>query len=259
MLLRAYAAGLFPMADAREAEDIFWVEPRMRGILPIDRFHLPRSLARLLARERFLHSRNLVFDAVVRHCASESASRQQSWINATIHDAALRLHRQGHAHSIEVWDRAGNLAGGLYGIALGGAFFGESMFSRQRDASKAALAHLVVRLRLGGFRLLDTQFVTPHLARFGGTEIRRDQYLELLERAVDGTADWHRLERSAGLSPQPGLAGAAAGALAAAGCSGPPDFSAPGFRAASLAVPASLLEGAGPAGAYIVQRLSQTS
>ena len=259
LLLRAYAAGLFPMADSRDADDIFWVEPRMRGILPVDHFHLPRSVLKLLRQERFLHSRDLAFDAVVRHCASAAAGREQSWINATIHDAALRLHREGHAHSIEVWDNDGNLAGGLYGIRIGGAFFGESMFSRKRDASKVALVHLVVRLRLGGFRLIDTQFVTPHLARFGGREIRRDRYLDLLEDAVERTADWGRLDEMAGIAPQPGLRAALDGSLAATGFASPPDLAAPGFAAAPLAVPVDLLAGAGPSGTYIVQLLSQTS
>ncbi len=259
LLLRAYAAGLFPMADSRDAEDVFWVEPRMRGILPIDDFHLPRSVAKLLKQERFLHSRDLAFDAVVRHCASEAANREQSWINRSIHDAALRLHREGHAHSIEVWDGDGNLAGGLYGLRIGGAFFGESMFSRQRDASKAALAHLVLRLRLGGFRLLDPQFITPHLARFGGRELRRGRYLDLLEEAVDRLADWELLDRAAALSPQPGLAAAVASSLLAAGFDEPPDLAAPGFVAPPLAVPSALLAGAGPSGRYIVQLLSQTS
>lgn len=259
LLLRAYAAGLFPMADSRAANDIFWVEPRLRGVLPLGGFHLPRSVAKLLKQERFLHSRDLAFDAVVRHCASEAVNREQSWINAVIHDAALRLHREGHAHSIEVWDREGRLAGGLYGLRIGGAFFGESMFSRQRNGSKAALAHLVARLRLGGFRLLDTQFVTPHLLRFGGREIRRGRYLDLLEDAIDQPADWEALDRMAAVAPQPGLAAALASALAAAGLSEPPDLAAPGFTAAPLAVPPELLAGSGSSGAYIVQLLSQTS
>lgn len=259
MLLRAYAAGLFPMADGRDAADIFWVEPRLRGILPIDGFHLPRSVSRVLTRERFLHSHDLAFDAVVQHCASEATNREQSWINTTIHDAAMRLHQEGHAHSIETWDQDGGLAGGLYGISIGGAFFGESMFSRQTDASKAALAHLMARLRIGGFRLLDTQFVTPHLARFGGREIRRGRYLDLLDEAVGLVADWGRIDRIAASQPQPGLAAAAAAALTAAGFSEPPALGAAGFTAPPLTVAADLLAGAGPSGAYIVQLLSQTS
>lgn len=252
LLLRAYSAGLFPMADTRDAEDIFWVEPRRRGILPLEDFHLPRSLARTLNRDHFVHSADLAFDAVVQGCASVAPGREQSWINETIHDAYLRLHLEGHAHSIETWDREGRLVGGLYGVRIGGAFFGESMFSRATDASKAALAHLIARLRLGGFRLLDTQFLTAHLARFGGQEIRRADYAVKLAAAISLRADWRALEAHEGLAPQSWGAAGGLGAGSAA------DFSAPGLRAPDVRLPAGA--GAlGPSGKRIVQLLSQTS
>lgn len=253
LLLRAYSAGLFPMADTRDADDIFWVEPRRRGVLPLEDFHMPRSLARTLARERFLHSTDAAFDAVVQSCASAAPGREESWINGTIHDAYLRLHREGHAHSVETWDRDGRLVGGLYGVRIGGAFFGESMFSRATDASKAALAHLVVRLRLGGFRLLDTQFLTAHLARFGGTEIRRADYAARLAAVVGLAADWRMLDVLEGLEPQSVGGGAGGGGVAE------PDFADPEFRAADVVLPPELLGGLGPSGKRIVQLLSQTS
>ncbi|WP_448585476.1 leucyl/phenylalanyl-tRNA--protein transferase [Thermaurantiacus sp.] len=190
LLLRAYAAGLFPMADTRDSPDVFWVEPRRRGILPLPSFHLSRSLARTLRRERFRHTRDQAFGQVISACAEAAPGREQSWINRSIEEAYVRLYREGHAHSIETWDAHGELVGGLYGVRIGAAFFGESMFSRETDASKAALAHLVARLRAGGFRLLDCQFWTPHLARFGAVEVRRSRYLSLLAEALPLAADW---------------------------------------------------------------------
>lgn len=245
-LLRAYTAGLFPMADTREAEDIFWVEPRRRGILPLDSFHLSRSLARALKRERFFHSNDLAFGAVIRSCAASAAGRQQSWINPVILDAYTRLHFEGHAHSVETWDAGGRLVGGLYGVRIGGSFFGESMFSRATDASKAALAHLVARLRAGGFRLLDTQFLTAHLASFGGKEVRRGQYLTLLREAVMADGDWDALPR----------------ALALDQFVTPPvvvDLACPLGETPEAFVEPSALAGSGPSGKCIVQLLSQTS
>lgn len=244
LLLRAYAAGLFPMADTREADDIYWVEPRSRGVISISGFHLPKSLARTLKRERFRHSRDLAFAAVIRGCAASGPGREQSWINGTILDAYERLHAEGHAHSIETWDSDGRLVGGLYGVRLGAAFFGESMFSLATDASKAALAHLVIRLRLGGFRLLDTQFLTGHLARFGAIEIRRSQYQGLLQDALALDGDWWAVDRALGLGYPPPL-GAPLPPL--------PGVDPPDVR---LAVPELPL---GPSGKSIVQLLSQTS
>lgn len=190
LLLKAYAAGLFPMADTRDSPDIFWVEPRRRGLIPIDRFHLSRSLARTLRRDIFTHSADVAFERVIMACAEPAAGREQSWINHSIEDAYVRLHQDGHAHSIEAWDQAGELVGGLYGVRIGAAFFGESMFSRRTDASKVALAHLIARLRAGGFTLLDTQFWTPHLARFGAIEVKRARYLSLLADSLAREADW---------------------------------------------------------------------
>ncbi|WP_448581415.1 leucyl/phenylalanyl-tRNA--protein transferase [Thermaurantiacus sp.] len=193
LLLRAYAAGLFPMADTRDSPDVFWVEPRRRGLIPLDRFHLSRSLARTLKRETFHHSADVAFERVIMACAEPAEGREQSWINHSIEDAYIRLHHEGHAHSIETWDADGELVGGLYGVRIGAAFFGESMFSRRTDASKAALAHLIARLRLGGFTLLDTQFWTPHLSRFGAIEVKRARYLSLLAESLARGADWTAL------------------------------------------------------------------
>ncbi len=266
LLLRAYSAGLFPMADTREAEDVFWVEPRRRGILPLADFHLSRSLAKALKQERFVHSRDLAFAVVIRACAAETPGREQSWINATILDAYTRLHDEGHAHSIETWDANGRLVGGLYGVRIGAAFFGESMFSRATDASKAALAHLIARLRVGGFQLLDTQFLTAHLARFGGVELKRNRYLGLLNDAIQMPAEWGRIDAPAaqGVGAGVEMAGVemaggdiAGGAMTggAAGAAG----GAAGLDPAALVLPPVALGAAGPSGKRIVQLLSQTS
>ncbi len=256
LLLRAYASGLFPMADSHNAEDIFWVEPRRRGILTIDGFHLPRSLRKVLRQERFQHSHDLAFDAVVRNCAAFAPGREESWINAPIYQAYLRLFQDGHAHSIETWDHQGRLVGGLYGVRLGAAFFGESMFSRVTDASKAALAHLVARLRVGGFLLLDTQFLTSHLARFGGVEISRAAYATQLTQAIQRDADWQRLDALAGLGA-PVADRMPAGRNPAVDYS--LDFASSAMRVSELLLPPALLAGAGPSGKCIVQLLSQTS
>lgn len=253
LLLRAYAAGLFPMADTREAEEIYWVEPRRRGILPLDCFHVPRSLAKTLKQEKFLHSHDLAFDAVILGCAARTDEREQSWINVPIIDAYLRLHAEGHAHSIETWDKNGRLVGGLYGVRIGGAFFGESMFSRVTAASKAALAHLVARLRAGGFQLLDTQFITSHLSQFGAIEINRKDYLKLLEKAVILSSDWLALERLMLPRSQSEAPADSAPPLVSV------DRTVPFGEApeAFVSLPAS--ERLGPSGRFIVQLLSQTS
>jgi leucyl/phenylalanyl-tRNA--protein transferase len=183
LLLRAYAAGIFPMAETADDPDVFWVDPEQRGILPLDGFHLPRRLARTLRQDVFDVRCNAAFEAVVRGCAEPTAERPKTWINDEIVRLYAALHRLGFAHSVETW-RDGELVGGLYGVALGAAFFGESMYSRVTDASKVALAHLVARLRLGGFRLLDTQFVTGHLQQFGALEISRAQYHRRLTAAL---------------------------------------------------------------------------
>jgi leucyl/phenylalanyl-tRNA---protein transferase len=187
LLLRAYAAGIFPMAEAADDPEVFWVDPEQRGILPLDGFHLPRRLARTLRQDLFDVRCDEAFEAVVRGCAEPRPDRPKTWINEEIVQLYAALHRLGFAHSIETW-RDGELVGGLYGVALGAAFFGESMYSRATDASKVALAQLVARLRLGGFRLLDAQFVTEHLQQFGAIEISRAQYHRRLTRALEAKA-----------------------------------------------------------------------
>lgn len=188
LLLRAYAAGVFPMADSAQSEEIFWVDPRRRGVLPLDDFHLSRSLRRRILRGGYQVRIDHAFDAVLAACAD----RPETWINATIRRLYSGLHRMGHAHSVEVWVDQ-RLAGGLYGVRLGGAFFGESMFSRVPDASKIALANLVARMKAGGFMLLDTQFTTPHLESLGARSIPKARYHALLERAISVNADFYSL------------------------------------------------------------------
>lgn len=188
LLLRAYAAGVFPMADSAESDEIFWVDPQKRGILPLAGFHLSRSLRRTLLRGPQRVTVNRAFEAVVDGCAA----REETWINATIRQLYSDLHRMGNAHSVEVWVDD-ELAGGIYGVALGAAFFGESMFSRRTDGSKIALAWLVARLKRGGFTLFDTQFTTEHLERLGARNIPRRHYHDLLGMAVRTRADFHAL------------------------------------------------------------------
>lgn len=185
LLLKAYAQGLFPMAEGRDDPEVFWVDPRRRGILPLDRFHLSRSLARTLRSGRFEVTFDADFEGVVAGCAD----RPETWINPPIFRVYAALHRMGFGHSCEVRER-GALVGGVYGVALGGAFFGESMFSRRTDASKVALFHLLERLRRGGFQLFDTQFLTPHLASLGGVEVSRAAYLRMLAEALAQPALW---------------------------------------------------------------------
>ena len=183
ILLAAYAAGVFPMAESADDPELFWVDPHHRGILPLDDFHVPRRLRRVLRQGRFEISCDTAFEEVIRGCAEATEKRPNTWINDEIVRLYAALFARGAAHSVECRCR-GALVGGLYGVSIGGAFFGESMFSRETDASKAALVHLVARLRLGGYRLLDTQFLTPHLARFGGIEITRARYRRLLASAL---------------------------------------------------------------------------
>ncbi|HEX3672702.1 MAG TPA: leucyl/phenylalanyl-tRNA--protein transferase [Rhizomicrobium sp.] len=188
LLLRAYAEGIFPMAERREAESLYWVSPDARGILPLDGFHVPHRLARTVRSGRFAVTFDTAFEEVIRACAAPGrGDRRQSWINDEIVRLYTELFAIGHAHSVEC-RRDGALAGGLYGVSLGAAFFGESMFSRERDASKVALVHLVARLNAGGFTLLDTQFLTDHLSQFGAVEIAKEEYLELLYPAVEKCA-----------------------------------------------------------------------
>ncbi len=189
ILLRAYAEGLFPMAERRGDPTLYWVSPDKRGILPLDNLHVPRRLARTLRSGRFTLTADMAFRDVMEACAAPGPGRPESWINDEILRFYTALHAGGHAHSIECW-RDGELVGGLYGVRLGAAFFGESMFSRQRDASKVALVALVEGLKRGGFVLLDTQFLTAHLARFGAVEIAREQYLMKLNTALNREAFW---------------------------------------------------------------------
>lgn len=206
ILIRAYAAGIFPMAESADDPELFWVDPTRRGILPLDAFHVPRRLKRVLRRNVFEVRVDTDFTAVMRGCAEASETRPSTWINDQIIRLYSALFERGAAHSVECWHE-GALAGGLYGVSLGAAFFGESMFSRVTDASKVALVELVARLRRGGYRLLDTQFLTPHLARFGGVEISRAHYHRLLAKALRYPAVFPR---------------GSAGDLGAAGAGDPP-------------------------------------
>jgi leucyl/phenylalanyl-tRNA--protein transferase len=189
LMLRAYRAGLFPMAETRAGDRLYWLDPEQRGVLPLEGFHLSRRLERTTLSDLYEVSADQDFAGVIAGCAASAPGREDTWINAEIERLFTELHRLGHAHSVETWEN-GILVGGLYGVVLGGVFFGESMFSRARDASKVALVHLVARLRLGGFRLLDTQFVTTHLAQFGAVEIPRESYKTLLADAVEAPAKW---------------------------------------------------------------------
>src|SRR5690242_6947472 len=234
LLLQGYAAGIFPMADSRDADELFWVEPRNRAILPLERFHMSRTLRRTLRADRFSVSLDRDFQGVINACAD----REETWINAELEHAMLALHASGHAHSVEVWS-GGALVGGLYGVKLGRAFFGESMFSRERDSSKVALAWLVARLKVGNFTLLDCQFMTEHLASLGAMTIPRETYIALLSAALGGGR----------------TAVAGVGEVAGAAPAAPPDFLALD-RLLELAGAA----GAGGPGGYVIsQLLGQTS
>jgi leucyl/phenylalanyl-tRNA---protein transferase len=216
LLLQGYATGIFPMADSRDAAELFWVEPRARAILPLDGFHVSRSLRRVIRSGRFAVTRDNCFGDVITACAD----REETWINAEIERAMLTLHASGHAHSIETW-HDGRLVGGLYGVKLGRAFFGESMFSRMTDASKVALAWLVARMKAGGFTLLDCQFMTEHLASLGAVSVPRDRYVALLAGSLGGGGPAGSAEGAvAGAVSVEGLEVAGAGNVRSA----PPDF-----------------------------------
>ena len=254
--LRGYAIGVFPMSDGREARDVYWVEPKRRAILPLDGFRLSRSLRKVLRSGRFTVSRDRAFADVVAHCAE----RRETWINPAIELSYADLHARGHAHSVEIWqDEA--LVGGLYGVRLGGAFFGESMFSTSTDASKVALAWLVARLRVGGFSLLDCQFMTDHLASLGAIEISQAAYLELLSAALDGLDGALSLpagRRGAGGGvAADGADVSALGRAAGRGVAG----SAPDFEALDALLAADGVSGdpAAESGWVISQLLTQTS
>ena len=232
LLLQGYATGIFPMADSRDADELFWVEPRNRAIIPLDRFHVSRSLRRTLRSGKFTVTRDRDFAGVIAGCAD----REETWINAEIESAMLALHGSGHAHSIEVWQSDG-LVGGVYGVKLGRAFFGESMFSRARDASKVALAWLVARLKAGYFTLLDCQFMTDHLASLGAVTVTRETYVTLLAAALGGAS------------------AAVGGATPADGAGAPPDFGA----LDRLLEMTGAAGAGGPAGYVIAQLLGHTS
>jgi leucyl/phenylalanyl-tRNA--protein transferase len=209
LMLRAYRAGLFPMAETRTSRRLYWLDPEQRGILPLEKFHLSRRLRRTVFSGELRITSDCDFLGVILGCAAAAEGREETWINRDIERLFTALHDQGHAHSIEAW-QGDTLVGGLYGVVLGGAFFGESMFSRVRDASKVALVHLVARLRLGGFTLLDTQFVTAHLAQFGACEVPRETYRTLLAAAAGVPARWIT-------TPEPAALDAAIRALRPAG------------------------------------------
>lgn len=206
ILLRAYASGIFPMAESADDPALYWVEPDARGIIPLDTFSVPSRLARTVRGDKFTVTINKNFARIVDECAAPREGRVQTWINARIRDLYLQLFKLGHAHSVEVFDADGMLAGGLYGVSLGRAFFGESMFHIARDASKVALVHLVARLIRGGFVLLDTQFVTDHLRTLGAVEISRDDYRALLDEALIGDGDFRGDDASSTMSGAQALA-----------------------------------------------------
>jgi len=199
VLLKAYACGIFPMAESADDPALFWIEPEKRGIIPLDRFHIPARLARTVRSDRFTVTVDRDFDGVLDGCAQPWPGRPRTWINTRIRTLYRKLYERRHCHSLEVYEDA-TLVGGLYGVTLGRAFFGESMFHRARDASKVALVHLVARLKAGGFKLLDTQFVTDHLRTFGAIEVPRRQYHKLLEAALSGEADFGALDLKRPLS-----------------------------------------------------------
>jgi leucyl/phenylalanyl-tRNA--protein transferase len=252
LLLQCYAAGIFPMADSRDAAELFWVEPKDRAIIPLDNFHMSRSLRRTLRSGRFHVTLDRDFQAVITACAN----RPETWINAEIESAMVALHRTGHAHSIEVWSAgesgaANELVGGVYGVRLGRAFFGESMFSTRSDASKVALAWLVARLKVGGLTLLDCQFMTDHLASLGAVSVPRADYVALLAAALGG---------SAGAGSGAGASGAGLESSARGGRLPTPARAAPEFLALDRLLEATgAAGGAVPAGYVIAQLLGVTS
>jgi leucyl/phenylalanyl-tRNA---protein transferase len=192
VLLKAYACGIFPMAESAEDPALYWIEPERRGIIPLDRFHVPSRLARTVRSDRFVVAVNRDFDAVLDGCSLPMPGRTRTWINGRIRNLYRKLYDRGDCHTVEVYEH-GELVGGLYGVSLGRAFFGESMFHRARDASKVALVHLVARLKAGHYRLLDTQFVTEHLRTFGAVEVSRPAYHKLLDAALVGHGDFGAL------------------------------------------------------------------
>ncbi len=199
VLLKAYACGLFPMAESADDPTLYWIEPDQRGVIPLDTFHVPRSLSKIIRKGVFDIRVDTDFDGVISGCAELTSDRRETWINQPIRELYGELFHMGFCHTVECW-KDGALMGGLYGIHIGGAFFGESMFSRIPDASKVALVHLRDRLKAGGFTLLDTQFVTDHLRKFGAHEVPRADYNELLQDALQIDSDFYRYDKEIGNS-----------------------------------------------------------
>jgi leucyl/phenylalanyl-tRNA--protein transferase len=273
VLLKAYACGIFPMAESAEDNALYWIEPERRGILPLDRVHVPKRLARTIRQGGFEVKIDNDFHAVIEGCAAPRAGRRSTWINGRIRNLYAELFALGHCHTVEVWDGA-ELIGGLYGVHLGRAFFGESMFSKARDASKIALVYLVARLKYGGFELLDTQFVTTHLARFGAIEVGRAEFQRLLEAAL-----YNRCQNPPGAGGGVAAGGGAgggslgffgrrvgngagsSGAAASAPAGGVALASAGGTAPASTGAAASAFWSLSPGvtGAEVLQLVSQTS
>jgi leucyl/phenylalanyl-tRNA--protein transferase len=252
VLLKAYACGIFPMAESAEDNALYWIEPERRGILPLDHVHVPRRLARTIRRGGFEVKIDNDFEGVIEGCAAPRSGRRSTWINGRIRSLYRELFALGHCHTVEVW-KDGKLAGGLYGVHLGRAFFGESMFSRMRDASKIALVYLVARLKYGGFTLLDTQFVTGHLAKFGVIEVSRQEFQRCLEAALAGGLVAQGSTSGSAAAAGGVSAGAAAAAAASAGAGAASDAGAVSGAGAFWL----LAEDAGAEG--VLQLVSQTS
>ncbi len=249
VLLKAYACGIFPMAESAEDNALYWIEPERRGILPLDRVHVPRRLARTIRQGGFEVRVDNDFDAVIEGCAAPRAGRRSTWINGRIRGLYSDLFALGHCHTVEVW-QGDELIGGLYGVHLGRAFFGESMFSNARDASKIALVYLIARLKYGGFTLLDTQFVTGHLARFGAVEVSRQEFQRLLEGAL-GTSQGSTGASAAGVAAGPGAEAAGGGAAGTGSAAASAGASSAGGSFSALS------GGVAPGG--VLQLVSQTS
>jgi leucyl/phenylalanyl-tRNA--protein transferase len=269
-LLLAYRLGMFPMAESRLSKGVLWVRPSERGIIPLDTFHVPKRLARTVRTDRYEVRVNTAFAAVIRGCAAAAPGRRDTWINQAIVDVFEKLHTRGLAHSVETWS-GGNLAGGVYGLSLGAAFFAESKFSRSTDASKVALVHLVARLKAGGYRLLDAQFPNPHLEQFGAITVSEKKFEAMLADALAWTADFHYLD---GRSPTPtssstGSSMSGCGAASGTGAASPgagetlaPGGSEPGApdtAGGRYAFATTGGGGGGGAGSSVMQLITQTS
>ena len=238
------------MAESRTAKDVLWVRPHERGILPLDKFHVPRRLARLIRSDRFQVTADKAFEQVIRACAESQPDRRETWINDAIIDVFISLHKRNFAHSVETW-HCGELVGGLYGLSVGAAFFAESKFSRITDASKVALVHLAARLKAGGYALLDAQFPNPHLEQFGAITVTEERFQFLLSQALARNGNFYGFDSSGGASP--GGAGASAAGGAAGARLGV--AAAPGAGAATTGGPAA----AAAAGSSVLQVITQTS